>query len=81
MTDQKLLADLHKRVTELEKNVAMLMDDFGTRTGWEPPKRTYARIRDTFPATGEYCYACGLPQYETPSGVVCENGHGGAPPA
>ena len=25
-----------------------------------------------------YCSVCGLKQYETPSGVTCPNGHGGA---
>lgn len=25
------------------------------------------------------CSVCNLPQYETPSGIVCDNGHGGAP--
>lgn len=24
------------------------------------------------------CADCGKPQFETPSGIVCENGHGGA---
>jgi hypothetical protein len=27
--------------------------------------------------TGTLCSVCGEPQYESPSGVVCENGHGG----
>lgn len=25
-----------------------------------------------------YCSLCGKPQYETPSGITCSNGHGGA---
>lgn len=25
------------------------------------------------------CSVCGEPQFETPSGITCENGHGGAP--
>lgn len=28
--------------------------------------------------TGTNCAECGAPQFETPSGVTCENGHGGA---
>ncbi len=32
-------------------------------------------------ATGTNCSVCGLPQYTTPSGDTCNNGHGGAPPA
>ena len=32
-----------------------------------------------FKPTGEYCEVCGEPQYETPGGVCCRNGHGGAP--
>lgn len=26
----------------------------------------------------KYCSVCGQPQYETPSGITCSNGHGGA---
>lgn len=34
-----------------------------------------------YPATGTHCAAegCGRPQARTPKGVVCANGHGGAP--
>lgn len=28
--------------------------------------------------TGTNCADCGMPQYDTPSGVSCINGHGGA---
>lgn len=31
--------------------------------------------------TGTTCGECGADQYETASGVTCENGHGGAPAA
>lgn len=27
------------------------------------------------------CSECGMPQFETPSGLTCKNGHGGAPTA
>lgn len=33
-----------------------------------------------YPKTGTLCSVCDLPQYESPHGPVCENGHGGAPP-
>lgn len=26
----------------------------------------------------DYCEVCGEPQYDSPSGVTCDNGHGGA---
>lgn len=29
--------------------------------------------------TGTYCSVCGGPQYSTPAGDTCNNGHGGAP--
>jgi hypothetical protein len=29
---------------------------------------------------GSLCSMCGLPQVDTPSGVTCPQGHGGAPP-
>jgi hypothetical protein len=32
---------------------------------------------ESFPKVG-YCQDCGEPAYETPSGTVCKNGHGGA---
>lgn len=31
--------------------------------------------------TGDKCSVCGEPQFNTPSGVCCKNGHGGADPA
>jgi hypothetical protein len=35
---------------------------------------------DAVPGTSAlYCSICGEPQMDTPSGLVCENGHGGAP--
>lgn len=33
------------------------------------------------PTVADLCGLCGKPQFSTPSGVVCENGHGGAEPA
>lgn len=30
--------------------------------------------------TGTRCSVCREPQFETPSGDLCKNGHGGAPP-
>jgi len=29
--------------------------------------------------TGTHCSVCGESQFKTPSGIVCSNGHGGAP--
>lgn len=34
-----------------------------------------------FPLLGTSCSICGKPQYDTPSGSLCENGHGGVAPA
>jgi len=31
--------------------------------------------------TGLICSVCGAPQFDTPSGISCGNGHGGAPSA
>lgn len=31
----------------------------------------------SFPLNGLYCSMCKKPQYQTPSGSMCENGHGG----
>ena len=35
---------------------------------------------ETLPKTGTTCSVCGEPQYRTPSGDCCKNGHGGASP-
>lgn len=32
---------------------------------------------DAYPLTGDHCGECGRPRRESPSGAVCENGHGG----
>lgn len=32
-----------------------------------------------FEPTGEFCSVCNSPQFHTPSGVSCKEGHGGAP--
>lgn len=34
---------------------------------------------ESFPLTGTRCSECKEPQYESPSGTVCKNGHGGYP--
>jgi len=50
------------------------------RIGAEKPRRQVKR-RDQDMTEVEVCDVedCGLPVRETPSGVICENGHGGAP--
>lgn len=40
----------------------------------ETPKETYGPETT---GTGKFCGECGKPQYRTPSGITCENGHGG----
>jgi hypothetical protein len=35
---------------------------------------------EAFKHVGTRCSICLEPQYKTPSGVTCKNGHGGAPP-
>lgn len=37
------------------------------------------REANTYPPNGLLCSECGQPQYDTPYGAVCMNGHGGAP--
>ena len=45
----------------------------------ERVKRTFDNKIDGMRLTGTNCSVCGKPQYESPGGVTCENGHGGAP--
>ena len=42
---------------------------------------TYAKGNLADLATAPKCAVCGERQYETPSGMTCPNGHGGAPSA
>lgn len=36
---------------------------------------------ENYPHTGFACSECGEPQFRTPSGDTCKNGHGGSPAA
>ena len=38
------------------------------------------RTRPAVSPTGTQCSACGEPQFDTPHGPCCQNGHGGAAP-
>lgn len=38
-----------------------------------------AVLSEKFRAIGLVCSVCGLPQYDTPHGVTCQDGHGGVP--
>lgn len=44
-------------------------------------QKTLAAMSTSQARPGYACSVCGLGQYETPSGVTCPNGHGGALPA
>lgn len=44
----------------------------------DAPEHHHDGQLDGFPANGLLCEVCGEPQYETPHGEVCKNGHGGA---
>jgi hypothetical protein len=48
----------------------------------KPPVITQETIQQaSLDLTGDKCSICGEPQFNTPSGVCCKNGHGGADPA
>ncbi|YP_010684639.1 hypothetical protein PQZ67_gp68 [Escherichia phage ZCEC13] len=44
-----------------------------------PPPTDDWKSEVTHPETGDLCSVCMKPQFSSPSGVTCENGHGGAP--
>lgn len=44
-----------------------------------PPLATEWQSEVTHPENGDLCSVCMKPQFSSPSGVTCENGHGGAP--
>lgn len=50
-----------------------------------PGRANVATYDDWFPdapiVAQQQCGVCGEPQYSTPSGMTCVNGHGGARPA
>ena len=41
-------------------------------------EKWHADPTDSLASTAELCSVCGEPQFDTPSGPVCKNGHGGA---
>jgi ElaB/YqjD/DUF883 family membrane-anchored ribosome-binding protein len=45
----------------------------------ELPEPSELPALEAYPRTGLMCSECGMPQYNTPGGEVCKNGHGGAP--
>lgn len=47
----------------------------------EELKRMETDANDSPNPTGTVCSVCGAPQYNTPSGITCSNGHGRAEPA
>ncbi|QHJ81449.1 MAG: hypothetical protein [Bacteriophage sp.] len=44
-----------------------------------PPPTNDWKSEVTHPENGDLCSVCMKPQFSSPSGVTCENGHGGAP--
>jgi hypothetical protein len=66
------LRGMFKRQRETGKSVEEVEQEMLAEKGAETPPL------DSFPYLG-LCAVCGEPQYRTPSGSLCENGHGGAP--
>ena len=69
--NRKTLRDLQNMFAE----VRVSGESFGEMVSIEEPSSPDA-IQETKNTT---CSVCGKPQFTTPSGIVCENGHGGAP--
>ena len=44
------------------------------------PKKLLQKPLESFPLAGTRCSVCREPQYQSPSGLTCPNGHGGADP-
>jgi hypothetical protein len=44
------------------------------------PQRGFPSTTAEWPRTNTICSVCKEPQYKTPAGPCCTNGHGGAPP-
>ena len=56
------------------------IDDFEVA---KPKSQSYGKVAVSLPSemfkpTGRLCSVCGRPQYDSPSGDVCDEGHGGA---
>lgn len=62
------LAEIDTLCAELQK----------AKKGGLAPETDTAALFEDMPETGETCMECGLFQRQTPGGVTCANGHGGA---
>lgn len=56
----------------MTRSVVLKMDDM-------PLEGMANAFPDKVKATGKNCSKCGNPQYDTPHGLTCDKGHGGAP--
>jgi len=76
---QNNTAAVEKLVATLDSQ-AVLPKELPSNPKKETTKKENEKRRDIKDEkyTGADCGKCGAPQFETPSGVTCKNGHGGA---
>lgn len=66
-------------IYKLENGTMIGADDFTTLRG-VVVEEDEPNLTEQFKPTGTLCSVCNEPQFTTPHGEVCENGHGGAKP-
>lgn len=64
--------------TAMMRGLRLLLADF--LVSYEIPYKEDIISFTELPPTSTNCSVCGKPQRTCPSGVVCENGHGGVDP-
>lgn len=85
LSDLDALAALVGLKHWIQENIDREIEDLANyHSKYEPGKKEPDEIDKRSwgsPWVGTHCGAdgCGLPQYQTPGGVSCDRGHGGAP--
>lgn len=72
---------MNKSVLEAKGEIDAFVTNITQRLGIEEFRKQVAggTLEIDVPEEHPYCSVCGEPQYETPGGMTCNNGHGGAP--
>lgn len=68
-----------KKLLERKEKLRVIISDgeVALRRVGGDPRRDDGKAVDQYPPTGLYCPECRSPQFDTPGGACCENGHGG----
>lgn len=81
---EHILPSLHEEDSRRDRTIRSVEAHYGSLADdpadWSESTSGGQKVSDVFPPNGETCGVCESPQYDTPGGPICDNGHGGAPP-